>query len=129
MTKTQNAREHAAPDIPDELRLASQAALSKKASDVVVLDLRKIPAFTDFFLLCTVQHQRQAQAAAEAIEEAIRQTGARPAHVEGHAQSDWILLDYFSYVVHVFTREAREFYGLERLWGSAARIEFSDRPA
>jgi len=129
MTKTLNARESLVPDIPGELRLAAEAALSKKATAVVVLDLRKVPSFTDFFLICTAQHQRQAHAVAEAVEEAIRQTGARPAHVEGYGQSDWVLLDYFSYVVHVFTRDAREFYGLERLWGSATRIDITDTTA
>ncbi|MEW5981973.1 MAG: ribosome silencing factor [Acidobacteriota bacterium] len=129
MTKTQEAREKSVPAIADELRLAADAAFSKKATNVVVLDLRKVPSFTDYFLLCSTQHQRQAQAVAEAIEEVIRKTGVKPAHVEGYGRSDWILLDYFTFVIHVFTREAREFYGLERLWGSAERIELADCPA
>lgn len=129
MTKTQDTREQIVPAMPDELRLAADAAFSKKATDVVVLDLRKVPSFTDYFLICTTVHQRQAQAAAEAIEDALRQAGVKPAHVEGYGQSDWILLDCFTFVIHVFTREAREFYGLERLWGSATSIPLTDRPA
>lgn len=129
MTKTQHMRDKAGPAVPDELRLASEAAFAKKATEVVVLDLRAVPSFTDYFLLCSTAHRRQAQAAAEAIEEAIGRSGLKPAHVEGYGQSDWILLDYFTFVIHVFTREAREFYGLERLWGSAKRVELTDRPA
>lgn len=129
MTKPQHMRDNTGPAVPNELRLAAEAAFSKKATEVVVLDLRAVPSFTDHFLLCTAAHQRQAQAVAEAIEEAIGKSGLKPAHVEGYGQSDWILLDYFSFVIHVFTRAAREFYGLERLWGSAVRVEFTDGPA
>jgi ribosome-associated protein len=129
MTKPKHMRDKAGPAVPDELRLAAEAAFSKKATEVVLLDLRGVPSFTDYFLLCSTAHQRQAQAVAEAIEEAIGKSGLKPAHVEGYGRSDWILLDYFTFVIHVFTRTAREFYGLERLWGSAGRVDFTDGPA
>lgn len=108
---------------------AVRAALDKKALDVVVLDLRKTPAFTDFFVLCSGANQRQVKAIADAIEEALRAAKVRPAHVEGYDRAEWVLMDFFSFIVHVFTPQTREFYSLERLWGDAERIEASDGPA
>jgi ribosome-associated protein len=116
--------------LPAELQEVVRAASSKKASQIVVLDLRTGPAFTDFFVICSAQNSRQAQAVVDAIEETLKKTsGQRPSHVEGASGSDWVLLDYFDFIIHVFTPEAREFYALERLWGSAERIEVpEDRP-
>lgn len=107
---------------------AVRAALDKKAQDVVVLDLRHTPAFTDFFVLCSGQNQRQVKAIADAIEERLRGAKVRPAHVEGYDRSEWVLMDFFTFIVHVFTPQTRAFYALERLWGDAERIEVSDRP-
>ena len=123
MSKTQSTRAHT---LPDELVDAVRAAYDKKATGVVVLDLRKGQAFTDFFLICTGQNPRQVKAVADAIEAALGQHGTKPAHVEGYAQAGWILLDYFNFVVHVFSPELCRFYDLERLWGNAERIEISD---
>ena len=111
-----------------DIARAVRAALDKKAQDVVVLDLRKTPAFTDYFLLCSGQNIRQVQASADAIEEALRSANVRPAHVEGYARAEWILMDFFTFIVHVFSPHTREFYSLERLWGDAERIEVSDEP-
>jgi ribosome-associated protein len=107
---------------------AVSAALDKKAGDVVVLDLRNTPAFTDFFVLCSGQTQRQVRAIADAVEETLRAARVRPAHVEGYDRAEWILMDFFTFIVHVFTPQTREFYSLERLWGDAERIEVSDEP-
>jgi ribosome-associated protein len=112
-----------------EVTKAVRAALDKKALDVVVLDLRQTPAFTDYFVLCSGQNPRQVKAIADAIEEALRAAKARPAHVEGYDRAEWVLMDFFSFIVHVFTPQTREFYSLERLWGDAERIEISDEPA
>jgi len=103
-----------------------RAALDKKAADVVVLDLRATPAFTDFFVLCSGQSQRQVKAIADGVEEALRTAKVRPAHVEGYERAEWVLMDYFTFIVHVFTPQTRTFYSLERLWGDAERIEVSD---
>ena len=105
---------------------AVRAALDKKALDVVVLDLRGTPAFTDFFLLCSGQSQRQVKAIADGIEDALREAKVRPTHVEGYDRAEWILMDFFTLIVHVFTPQTREFYSLERLWGDAERIEVSE---
>ena len=114
--------------LTDEVRTAVVAALAKKAVDVVLLDLRNTPAFTDFFMLCSGHNQRQVKAIADAIEEALKAEKIRPAHVEGYERAEWILMDYFSFIVHVFSPPTREFYSLERLWGDAERIDVSDEP-
>ena len=111
-----------------EVAKAVRAALDKKAADVVVLDLRSTAAFTDFFVLCSGLNQRQVKAIADAVEEALRAAKVRPAHVEGYDRAEWVLMDFFSFIVHVFTPQTREFYSLERLWGDAERIEVSDAP-
>ena len=105
---------------------AVRAALDKKAIDVVVLDLRNTPAFTDHFVLCSGLNQRQVKAIADAVEEALRAVKVRPAHIEGYDRADWILMDFFTFIVHIFTPQTREFYSLERLWGDAERIEVKD---
>ena len=107
---------------------AVRAALDKKASDVVVLDLRSTPAFTDHFVLCSGQNPRQVKAIADAIEDAMRAATVKPSHIEGYDRAEWILMDFFTFIVHVFSPQTREFYSLERLWGDAERIEISDEP-
>ena len=102
---------------------ALKAADGKKAVDLVVLDLRKAAGFTDFFVMASGTNTRQVRAIADGVMEALAQDGVKPAHVEGYDRSEWILLDYFDFVVHVFAPETRAFYGLERLWGNADRIE------
>ena len=109
--------------LPAQVERAIAAAGDKKATDLVVLDLRKAAGFTDFFLICTGGNARQIRAIADSIVEALAAEGARPAHVEGYDRSEWILLDYFDFIVHIFATETRLFYGLERLWGNADRIE------
>lgn len=110
-----------------EVDRAVRAALDKKALDVVVLDLRQTPAFTDFFILCSGLNQRQVKAIADGVEEALRAAKVRPAHVEGYDRAEWVLMDYFTFIVHIFTPQTREFYSLERLWGDAERVDVSAR--
>jgi ribosome-associated protein len=109
--------------LPTTLKRAAEAALDKKAEDVVALDLRKLSSFTDHFLLASASNQKQLVAIAEAVEERLRGEGLRPGHREGYPRQEWILLDYGSFVVHLFTPKSRSFYGLERLWGEAPRTE------
>ena len=118
-------RSTAAPPLSTELTLAITAALEKKAMDIVVLDLRKASAFTDFFVICTGGNARQVQAIAEAVQGSLARQGTKPALVEGLGRSEWVLIDYFDFIVHIFTPATREFYGLERLWGDAERVEVS----
>ena len=114
---------------PPELTLSARVAYEKKATGVVVLDLRRAQAFTDYFFICTGQNARQVKAIADAIDTALANEGHKPAHVEGYDRANWILLDYFTFVVHVFAPEARAFYDIERLWGSAERLEMPDPAA
>ena len=126
MAKTDKRRKHR---LTGEIARAVRAALDKKASDVVVLDLRHTPAFTDFFLVCSGQNARQVQAIADSIEESLKDARIRPSHIEGYDRAEWVLMDFFSFIVHVFTPSTRAFYSLERLWGDAERIAVSDEPA
>jgi ribosome-associated protein len=112
--------------LPKAVTGAVHAAQSKKAFDVVVLDLRKAGGFTDYFVICTGGSGRQIQAIADAVKDALKKDfGERPVLAEGIERSEWILLDYFDFVVHVFSVDCRAFYGLERLWGNAERHEFA----
>ena len=111
--------------LPAQIERAILAAEDKKAIELVVLDLRKASGFTDFFLICSGSNARQIRAIADAIMEALAAQGVKPAHIEGYDRSEWILLDYFDFIVHIFAPETRLFYGLERLWGSAERIELA----
>jgi ribosome-associated protein len=121
------AKHKPAAKLPKPVTAAVKAALDKKATDVVVLDLRDAGGFTDYFVICTGGNPRQIKAITDAIDEKLRtELHERPALVEGIERSEWVLLDYFNFVVHVFSRECRAFYGLERLWGNAERHEFAD---
>ena len=114
------------PRLTGDIAKAVRAALDKKAQDVVVLDLRHTPAFTDFFLVCSGQKQRQVHAIADAIEETLKAAKVRPSHIEGYDRAEWVLMDYFTFIVHIFTPQMRAFYSLERLWGDAQKIDVSD---
>ena len=117
----------AAPRFPKAVAAAVRAARDKKAFDLVVLDLRKAGGFTDYFVICTGGNARQINAIADGVKETLREElGERAGHAEGVEKSEWILLDYFDFVVHVFSRDCRSFYALERLWGAAERHEFPD---
>jgi len=118
--------EGAAPEAlepPDErVWAALHAAGEKKALDLVLLDLRQIASFTDFFLIASGTNVRQVQAIADAVVEELRKHGSRPARVEGYNAAEWVLLDYGDFILHVFEEKARRFYDLERLWRDAARV-------
>src|SRR5437588_11589006 len=109
--------------LPAQIDRAITAAEDKKALDLIVLDLRKAAGFTDFFLICSGTNPRQIRAIADSVIEALAADGVKPAHVEGYDRSEWVLLDYFDFIVHIFATETRLFYGLERLWGNADHIE------
>ncbi len=115
------------PRLPKTVTAAAHAALDKKAQEVVVLDLRKAGGFTDYFVIATGGNARQIQAIADAVKETLKKDfGERPAVAEGIEKSEWILLDYFNLVVHIFSPECRAFYALERLWGGAERHDISE---
>ena len=117
----------AKPKLPKAVAFAVRAARDKKAENVIVLDLRSAGGFTDYFVICTGNNPRQITAIADSVRETLKsELDERPALTEGVDRSEWILLDYFNFVVHIFSRECRAFYGLERLWGNAERHEIDD---
>jgi ribosome-associated protein len=105
---------------------AIEAAQSKLASSVTLLDLRKVGTFTDAFLLCSGASLRQVQAIADAIQETLDRHGLHLWHREGYESGEWVLLDYGFGIVHIFHERARNFYDLERLWRQARRIDLPD---
>ena len=102
---------------------ALHAASEKKALDPVVLDLRDIASFTDYFVIVSGANERQVQAISDEVYENLKKSGHVAARVEGYKTAEWILLDYGDFVVHVFEQKARQFYDLERLWRESKRVE------
>ena len=105
-----------------EWEIAVQAAQSKKAEEIVVLDIGKVSSFTDTFVVCSGVNTRQNQAISDAIQTTLKQEGVRASGIEGFQNAEWILMDYGDFVVHVLSAEARRFYDLERLWKNAPRV-------
>ena len=125
-TEAKTPKKKKAAKLPAQLETAVAAAESKQAQKIVVLDLRKSAGFTDFFLIASGTNSRQVRAIADGVMESLAGKGAKPAYVEGYDRSEWILLDYFDFIVHVFGPETRVFYDLERLWGNADRTEIGE---
>jgi ribosome-associated protein len=112
-----------ATELDARILTALNAAAEKKAIDIVVLDLREIASFTDFFVITSGNNERQVQAISDEIFDNLKKTGRSAARVEGYKTAEWILLDYGDFVVHVFDEKARKFYDLERLWRESKRVE------
>jgi ribosome-associated protein len=104
-------------------------ALSRKASDVVMMDLRKLTAPSDFFVVCSADSDTQVKAIADAVRDGTERIGVMLWHSEGFRALTWVLLDYVDVVVHVFKKEARSFYNLERLWSDAKFVQVYDELA
>lgn len=121
VTARARSTSHASP--VRALRVAAEAALGKKADDLIVLDLRELGGVADHFLICSAASEVQVKAVAEAVEEKLKALGLSPWHVEGLPGRRWVLLDYVEFVVHVFHERTREYYLLERLWGDARKVD------
>lgn len=114
-------------DLDQELQLAIRCAAEKKAEKMVALDLRPVTSFTEFFVLCSGTNQRQVQAIADEISEQLKkQLKRKPIRIEGYSAAEWVLLDYGDFVFHVFEKDARDFYDLERLWRDATRVDLPE---
>jgi ribosome-associated protein len=109
----------------DALKIAVNAADDKKAHDLVALDISKIASFADYFLICTGDSSPQMQAIADEVEKRLKACGIRPSHVEGFQNSEWILMDYADLVIHIFSKNARIYYDLERLWRDSKKLDAS----
>ncbi|MCC6673867.1 MAG: ribosome silencing factor [Thermomicrobiales bacterium] len=92
------------------------------AANTVVLDIRELSSFADFFVICSGENERQLRAITEKLQEELREDGVRPQRLEGTPNSGWIVLDYNDVIVHVFDQELRDFYKMERLWAEAPRL-------
>ncbi len=106
--------------------MGTEAALDRRANNVVVLNLSGLSSVTDFFVICSGNSDTHVEGIANNIAEKLNENGAKLWHREGGKRASWILLDYIDVIVHIFTEEAREFYGLERLWGDAPKTEYND---
>jgi ribosome-associated protein len=114
-------------ELDAEVRLAVHCAAEKKATEIIALDLRQIASFAEFFVIATGANQRQVQAISDEIEDKLKkQLGTRPVRVEGRSSAEWVLMDYGDFIVHIFNKEAREFYDLERLWRDAGHVALPD---
>jgi ribosome-associated protein len=110
-------------ELDENLRLAIMCAAEKKAEKMVALDLRPVASFTEFFVICSAANQRQVQAIADEISEQVKkQQKQSPVRIEGYSAAEWVLLDYGDFVFHIFDKDARDFYDLERLWRDAAKV-------
>lgn len=105
----------------------SRLALAKKATHIRLLDLRQLTDLTDYFVICTASADLHGRAIADALVEEMEKRKIKPLHTEGYQKGSWILLDFVDVVVHIFMKEAREFYNLEGLWGDAPGQTLSDQ--
>lgn len=110
------------------VRTAVEAARNKKAEQILVLDLRGLASFTDYFLICSGASNRQLKTIADEVEEKLRTLKRKPSHVEGYPKGEWILMDYVDLIVHIFTPPSRAHYDLERLWGDAKKLAVTSEP-
>jgi len=107
----------------DALKIALKAVDDKKAYDIVALDISEIATFAGYFILCTGDSSRQMQAIADEVAQQLGACGIRPSHVEGYQNAEWILMDYIDLVVHIFSKNARAYYDLERLWRDGKSLD------
>ena len=123
-------RELEPAELDERIWMALAAAAEKKAIDTVVLDLREIASFTDYFIIASGANERQVQAISDEVVDTLKKSGNPVTRVEGYKTAEWILLDYGDFVMHIFGDKARKFYDLERLWRESKRVvlppEFSN---
>ena len=105
-------------------KAAVDIASDKKASDILLLDIRDISTIADFFVICTGNNARQIQAIADALDDDLKKQGARLLYREGGSDTGWVLLDYGDIIIHVFAPKEREYYRLERLWSEAKTVVY-----
>lgn len=123
---SQEAQAQPVEAVDERILGAIRAADDRKAVNTLVLDLRDVADFTEFFIITSGTNVRQVQAIADGIEEDLKLIDARPSRVEGYNTAEWILMDYGDFLVHIFEEKARDFYDLERLWRDAKRIHIPD---
>lgn len=106
------------------VKMSIKASREKKAEHIVVLDLRNVSSFTDYFVIMQGNSTRQNMAIYESIEQKLKKENIKPLSIEGRKNAEWILMDYGYFIIHIFSKEAREYYYLEKLWGDAPRADY-----
>jgi ribosome-associated protein len=109
--------------LTEKTQLCALAADSRKAEDIVVLDVQQLSSVADYFLICSGASDRQVRAIADAIAEELAQHGEKPLAIEGYQKGTWVLIDCADLIIHIFDDDTRRFYGLERLWHRAPHVE------
>ena len=109
-------------DSLERARLCAEAADNKKAFDIQILDLRGLTYITDYFVICSAANTPQISAITDSIGHDLAAQGIRAEHIEGGAESTWVLMDYADVVVHIFDEQTRAFYSLEKLWSESTRV-------
>jgi len=113
-------------DTKKRVILCVNAALEKKAKNIIILNMQKVTSFADYSIVCSGTSDRQVQSIAQAIEENMKKNGFLPLGIEGERTAQWILMDYADIIVHVFYEPVRDFYDMERLWSDAPRMEIDN---
>ncbi|MCD6515844.1 MAG: ribosome silencing factor [Candidatus Aminicenantes bacterium] len=108
--------------LPKEVKVSVRAGKAKKGERIVVIRLKEISSFTDYFIIMNGNSARQNRAIYENIEKELRKENILPLHVEGKENAEWILMDYGSFILHIFSKETREYYSLEKLWGDGPKL-------
>lgn len=111
-------------NLPREVRISVKAGQAKKGEELVILDLRGLCSFTDFFIIMHGNSPRQNLALHESVEQELKRENIVRLSVEGLENAEWILMDYGSFIVHIFSKRAREYYSLEKLWGDALKFSY-----
>jgi len=108
--------------LPREVKLSIKAGQEKKGENIVVIGLTEISSFTDYFVIMSGNSDRQNAAIYENIEKKLKEENIFPLHVEGTENAEWILMDYGSFILHIFSKQTREYYSLEKLWGDGPKL-------
>jgi ribosome-associated protein len=124
MTEYRTEKTISKRNLPREVKISIKASQAKQGENLVVLDLRGISSFTDYFVIMHGNSARQNLALNENIEKALKREKIRPLSIEGKERAEWILMDYGSFIIHVFSEKAREYYSLEKLWGDAQKFSY-----
>ena len=125
MPKQKKSRRNPTGSRNDAQRI-SELMLEKKALDIIIIDVRKITTLTDFFVVCTSESEPQTRAITDHINQKMKEEGVRSWHIEGYEHLDWVLIDFVNIVVHIFSKETREYYEFERLWADGTITKVQD---
>jgi len=122
MERKQEGEKITKRSLPKEVKVSVRAGKAKKGEHIVVIRLKEISSFTDYFIIMNGNSTRQNRAIYENIEKELKKESILPLHVEGKENAEWILMDYGSFILHIFSKETREYYSLEKLWGDGPKL-------